>query len=87
VSTIVYMCTCVCVVCVCVVCVCVCVWCVSCVCLWRVCACHLCRFFQRGDTETQNGYTFCMLLGQVALTCPLQALLCFVEILEIRISV
>jgi len=33
---------------------------------------HLKRF-QRGDTEAQNGYGFCMLLGQVALTGTFQA--------------
>ena len=27
------------------------------------------KFYQRGLSEAQNGYTFCMLLGQVALTC------------------
>ena len=35
--------------------------------------------YQRGDTETQNGNTFCMLLGQVAITCRFQAQLCYVD--------
>ena len=28
---------------------------------------------QRGLYEAQNGYVFCMLLGQVAVTCSFQA--------------
>jgi len=32
-----------------------------------------CEVCQRGDTEAQSGYGFCMLQGQVALTCRLQA--------------
>jgi hypothetical protein len=34
---------------------------------------------QRGDTEAQNGYVFCMLLGQVAVTDRFQAQLCYVD--------
>ena len=38
------------------------------------------KFYQRGLSEAQNGYTFCMLLGQVAITCTFQVQLCYVEI-------
>ena len=44
----------------------------------ETCCSFLMGNLQRGDTETQNGYTFCMLLGQVALTGTVQAQLCYV---------
>jgi hypothetical protein len=34
--------------------------------------------FSEGLSEAQNGYIFCMLLGQVALTGTFQAQLCYV---------
>ena len=34
---------------------------------------------QRGDTEAQTGFTFCMLLGQVAITGSFKAQLCYVD--------
>ena len=33
---------------------------------------------QRGLSEAENGYTFCMLLGQVAIYGTFQAQLCYV---------
>ena len=35
--------------------------------------------YQRGVSEAQNEYVFCMLLGQVAVACPFQAQLCYVD--------
>jgi hypothetical protein len=40
--------------------------------------------YQRGLSEAQNGYTFCMLLGQVALTCRFQAQLCNVDFKDLN---
>ena len=40
---------------------------------------YLCVLLQRGLSEAKNGYTFCMLPGQVALTNKFQAQLCYVD--------
>jgi len=42
--------------------------------------------WQRGDTEAQNGYTFCMLLGHVAITCRFQAQLCYVILMQLSLK-
>jgi hypothetical protein len=53
---------------------------------WRPCFQINNVLFQRGDSEAQNGFTFCMLLGQVALTGTFQAQLCYVGLIPVQLS-
>ena len=46
----------------------------------------LSRIFQRGYTEAQNGYTFCMLLGYGPLTCRFQAQLWYAEFKAVKLE-
>jgi len=41
---------------------------------------------QRGGTEAQNGYVFCMLLGQVAVTSRFQAQLYYMISMQLSLK-